>query len=164
MTNEGGTIDPNTFESELRTPRWYLDLAVCSVVVNGILLWVIWFSPFALPKLRNLIGAFLLICLAYTLSVFAGRVFKAQKWSTAVWVPFVGSALVPLIFIGRMLPGDIEYYYRFTPEPTLLTHLFKMYGSVLFLISIALTIVTIIPAFATRVLVWLFRRRFSKLA
>ena len=162
--SEGIQVNPNSFESELRTPRWCLDLAVCSVVVNGILLWVTWFSPFALPRLRNVIGGLLLICLAYTLGVFAGRVFKARNWSTAVWVPLVGSFFVPLIWIGRMLPGDIDYYYRFTPEPALFTYLFKTYAAALFSIGFALTFVTINPTFVTRGLVWLYRRRFSNLA
>jgi hypothetical protein len=156
-------MNANNFESELRTPRWGLDLVVCSMVACGLCVGVIWFSPFALPKPQNVIGGLLVIILSYTLSVFAGHIIKIKEWSTAVWVPVVGSVFIPLIWIGRLIPGSIEHYFRFTPEPTLFRYLFKSFASEMFWIAVAFTVFTIIPAFAARGLVWIYRR-FSNFA
>ena len=117
----------------------------------------------AMPKPQKLIGDMLFIVLAYTLSRFAGHIFKRKEWSTAVWVPVVGSVFFSLIWIGRAIPTHIESFYRHEPGASLFAYLFNSFAWALFGIALALTIVTITPAFAARGLIWL-SRRFSKLA
>jgi hypothetical protein len=117
----------------------------------------------SLPKPQKLIGDMLFIVLAYTLSMFAGHIFKRKEWSTAVWVPVVGSVFLSLIWIGRAIPGSIDHYYRFTPEASLFGSLIREFAWALFGIAVVLMVGTLIPTFAARGLIWL-SRRFSKMA
>lgn len=167
MTSEGGPINPNTFASELRTPRWGMDLVVCWMAACAFYLWVVWSTLMfetSLPKPQKLIGDMLYICLAYTLSVFAGRFLKRQNWSTAIWIPLSGSILLTLIWVGPALLSDILSYIRSSANGSLTTMPFSWVVSTLFWMPVALTIVTITPAVAARGLVWLYLRRFSKMA
>jgi hypothetical protein len=141
--------------AELGNPRWRMDWVVCSLAASGFYLYTVWLARmFETSPLqpRALLGNISVLVLCYTLGALVGNLLMRRKWFSFIWVPVTGSALFPLVGIVSALPIYIDYYNRFTPDPSLLTYLIRSFAPTLLGGTLSFTVVTLAAALVARVL------------